>query len=246
MPVALIVDDEPLANALLARLVGLRGYQARAAFSGAQALDAARDAPPDVVLLDLMLPDRHGMDVCRDLASDPRTCGLPVIVVSARLADVNRLESLRAGACEFVPKPFTPDQLFASLRAAEAWRTEARGDAGTIPLTAPDEHFRRALGLLRHRLAGRPSGCHAVSLVESALESARDAARGAGEAPDATADYRIADGRITVWLRDGPAWPGSREWESWSREFDEVEPDDGGHCARLTKALTDIDGTGEH
>ena len=67
MPTALIVEDEPEANKLLAMLLQLRGYRTESAFSGAEALEKIRDHAPDVVFLDLMLPDMDGYEVCRSL-----------------------------------------------------------------------------------------------------------------------------------------------------------------------------------
>lgn len=69
MPTALIVEDEPEANKLLAMLLQLRGYQTVSAYRGAEALEKIREHAPDVVFLDLMLPDMDGYDVCRSLQS---------------------------------------------------------------------------------------------------------------------------------------------------------------------------------
>src|SRR5262245_9635702 len=124
MPNALIVEDEPQANQLLSRLVQLRGYQTESAFSGGEALDRAADRRPDVVFLDLMLPDTDGYAVCRALKARPETSTVPVVMVTARLADESRAQSYQAGAQEFVPKPYLPNQIFDALAAADAWRRD--------------------------------------------------------------------------------------------------------------------------
>ena len=125
MPIALIVEDEPEANRLLARIVQLRGYQTRSAFTGSEALAALDEAePPDVVFLDLMLPDTDGYDVCRRIKSRPETSTIPVVMVTARLADESRALSIQVGADGFIPKPYTPNQIFDALNTARAIRPD--------------------------------------------------------------------------------------------------------------------------
>ena len=86
-------------------------------------------AGPDIVFLDLMLPDINGFDVCEALKSSRPTSAIPVVMVTARMADENRLQGFRAGATDYVPKPYTPDQIFGAMAQADAWReaTERRG-----------------------------------------------------------------------------------------------------------------------
>jgi CheY-like chemotaxis protein len=180
MPTALIVDDEPQANALIAMLVETRGYTTCSAYDAADAERNVRDAHPDVVLLDLMLPDRSGLEVCRALTSAPETCHIPVVIVSARLADRNRTESYRAGACEFVAKPFTPDQIFSALETAADWKAaleEPRG-SGQILLDGSDDAFHRALAHLRGQMIhGNATGTDAYTRVAEVLELARAGAK---------------------------------------------------------------------
>ena len=90
MPTALIVEDEPPANFLLAQLLQLRQYQSDCVYNGADALRRLTERRPDVVFLDLMLPDTNGYEVCRAIKSNPATCLVPVVIVTARLADENR------------------------------------------------------------------------------------------------------------------------------------------------------------
>lgn len=122
MPTALIVEDEPEANRLLARIVELRGYQARSAFTGSEALAALDGEPFDVVFLDLMLPDTNGFEICRHIKSQPGTRGTPVVMVTARLAEENRARSAEVGADGFIPKPYTPAQIFDALATADSLR----------------------------------------------------------------------------------------------------------------------------
>ena len=125
MPTALIVEDEPEANKLLSMLVQLRGYSTRSAFTGREALLLLNGECPDVVFLDLMLPDMNGFDVCRAIKSSPATRMVPVVMVTARLAEENRAKSAHVGADDFIPKPYTPSQIFQALAAAAATRNTA-------------------------------------------------------------------------------------------------------------------------
>ena len=111
----LVVEDEaPIRRTLE---IGLRaqGYEVLIAADGRTALDACRDDAPDVVLLDLGLPDRSGFDVLRELRSWSR---LPVIVVSARHGSSDKVDALDLGADDYVTKPFGMEELMARLRAA--------------------------------------------------------------------------------------------------------------------------------
>jgi DNA-binding response OmpR family regulator len=124
MPRAVIVDDEPPANALLAALVHLRGFEAVSAYDAAQAAPLVASVQPDVVLLDLMLPDRSGHELCREWALARETCASPVVIVSAGLVEQHRAAAYRAGACGYIAKPFTPDLLFEALERALRWRAD--------------------------------------------------------------------------------------------------------------------------
>jgi CheY-like chemotaxis protein len=126
MPTALIVEDEPEANRLLAMIVQLRGYRTRSAFNGSEAIAAIEDETFDVVFLDLMLPDANGYDICKQIKARPDCCATPVVIVTARLADENRAKSAQVGADGFIPKPYTPNQIFEALASADA-ANKARG-----------------------------------------------------------------------------------------------------------------------
>ncbi|MFJ6213248.1 response regulator [Streptomyces sp. NPDC092296] len=111
----LVVDDEPqLVRALVINLKA-RGYEADAAADGAGALELAASRHPDVVVLDLGLPDMDGVDVIRGLRGWTR---VPIIVLSARHASDEKVQALDAGADDYVTKPFGMDELLARLRAA--------------------------------------------------------------------------------------------------------------------------------
>jgi DNA-binding response OmpR family regulator len=119
---ALIVEDHPEQAELVARILGTRAYQSIFAEDGESALRMARELLPDFVLLDLMLPDINGFDVCRRLRSDRATMLIPVVMLTA-LNDVqHRVHGFRVGANAYVTKPYGVDALFEAITAACAWR----------------------------------------------------------------------------------------------------------------------------
>ncbi|MGA4544865.1 response regulator [Uniformispora flossi] len=111
----LVVDDEPQIVRALAINLKARGYEVDTAADGTQALTAAADRHPDVVLLDLGLPDLDGVEVIRGLRGWTK---VPIIVLSARQASNEKVAALDAGADDYVTKPFGMDELLARLRAA--------------------------------------------------------------------------------------------------------------------------------
>jgi two-component system KDP operon response regulator KdpE len=111
----LIVDDEPNILATMAPLLRGRGYDVGTATTGYAALDAVDRQPPQLVILDLGLPDLDGLDVCRKLR-EGRT--MPILVLSARGAERDKVAALDAGADDYVTKPFGSEELLARVRAA--------------------------------------------------------------------------------------------------------------------------------
>jgi len=111
----LVVDDEPQIVRALAINLKARGYEVDTAVDGTAALTAAADHHPDVVLLDLGLPDLDGVEVIRGLRGWTR---IPIIVLSARHSSTDKVAALDAGADDYVTKPFGMDELLARLRAA--------------------------------------------------------------------------------------------------------------------------------
>jgi len=115
MPRVLVVDDEPQLVRALAINLRARKYDVDAATDGASALQLAADHHPDVIILDLGLPDMDGIEVIHGLRGWTR---VPIIVLSARHASDEKVEALDAGADDYVTKPFGMDELLARLRAA--------------------------------------------------------------------------------------------------------------------------------
>lgn len=113
----LVVEDEPAIQELVAYTCTSNGYTVRRAESVGVARDAIRDELPDLVILDWMLPDRAGIDLLRALRSDERTRGLPVIMLTAKGGESDRVAGLDAGADDYVVKPFSPRELVSRVRA---------------------------------------------------------------------------------------------------------------------------------
>ncbi|WP_024806498.1 response regulator [Nocardia sp. BMG51109] len=125
----LVVDDEPQILRALRINLSVRGYEVITAASGAAALRAAAERHPDVVVLDLGLPDMDGIDVLAGLRGWSRA---PVLVLSARTDSADKVEALDAGADDYVTKPFGMDELLARLRAAV--RRAAEAGEGSDPV----------------------------------------------------------------------------------------------------------------
>jgi DNA-binding response OmpR family regulator len=214
MPRALIVEDEPEANELLAMLVQLRGYQTDSAYTGGEALEMIERGRPDIVFLDLMLPDINGYEVCRVLKSCRDTSSIPVVIVTARLAAENRVHGFRVGATDYVPKPYTPDQIFAAMVQAETWRARlAEGPIeGTIPLDARSDvgHLReisRLWSLLLERTALSEEAARGLDqiLVELASRAVDWGVR-TGRGLVASLHYRRDRDGVVITVRDESGW----------------------------------------
>lgn len=115
MTLVMLVDDEPALRAALGRALTDRGYRVAAVPDGESALEQVAQLRPDVIVLDLGLPGRDGIQVCREL----RSAGdhTPILVLTARVEVGSRIAGLDAGADDYVPKPFSIDELCARLRA---------------------------------------------------------------------------------------------------------------------------------
>jgi two-component system KDP operon response regulator KdpE len=111
----LFVDDEPAIQKAMAPLLRSRGYLVTAAETGAEALSAFAAEPPDLVILDLGLPDIDGLDVCRRIRE---RSDIPIVVLSARGAERDKIAALDDGADDYVTKPFGPEELLARVRVA--------------------------------------------------------------------------------------------------------------------------------
>lgn len=132
-PRVLLVDDEVAIQQAVAPLLRSRGYAVEIAGTGAEALKLAGGHPPNLVILDLGLPDVEGTEVCRRLRA--QSPSLPIIVLSARGREEDKVAALDLGADDFITKPFGPDELLARIRVwLRRVRAEDNPESGRIQL----------------------------------------------------------------------------------------------------------------
>lgn len=113
----LIVDDEPSICALIAFNLDKAGYHTVEADNGNTALELTRTAKPDLIILDVMLPGIDGMEVCRILKGQSHTAGIPIIMLTAKNDEVDKIIGLELGADDYMTKPFSPRELVARVKA---------------------------------------------------------------------------------------------------------------------------------
>ena len=152
----LIVDDEPEAVELVEFNVRQAGFDVLTATDGAEALKKARANLPHLILLDLMLPEIDGLEVCKMLRRDPATASIPIVMVTAKAAEIDRILGLELGADDYITKPFSPRELvlrvknilqrgpYPTRRYSQIWRVADRQSAAPGELARqknrPDGH----------------------------------------------------------------------------------------------------------
>jgi DNA-binding response OmpR family regulator len=113
----LVVEDDRDIAELVARYLGKAGFTVDTVGSGREGLAALQAQPPDVLILDLMLPQVSGLDICRAARKDPKTAAIPIIMVTARAEESERIAGLELGADDYLAKPVSPNELVARVRA---------------------------------------------------------------------------------------------------------------------------------
>src|SRR6266850_4490120 len=122
----LIVDDEPEGIELVEFNLKQAGFTVASAADGAEAIRKARSLRPDLIVLDVMLPEIDGFEVCKMLRRDPSTAGVPIIMLTAKAAEIDRVLGLELGADDYVTKPFSPRELV--LRVKRLLRSGATAE----------------------------------------------------------------------------------------------------------------------
>ncbi len=128
----LVVDDEPDAVELIEFNLKAAGYEVSTAVDGAQALKKARSILPNLIVLDLMLPEVDGLEVCKILRRDPKTQGIPILMLTAKAAEIDRVLGLELGADDYVTKPFSPRELVLRIKRLLRSETPAKAPADRI------------------------------------------------------------------------------------------------------------------
>jgi two-component system, OmpR family, alkaline phosphatase synthesis response regulator PhoP len=201
MPKILLVDDEIMLLNSISYILNQQGYEVTCAENGSRALDLARQHPPDLILLDINLPDGDGFQVCRRLKQDPQTADIPVIMVTARVSADDVVEGFECSAEDYVTKPYQPRVLLARIAAvlrrgrARAVKPACRYEFGEL-LIEPDSYEVRVSG---ERIALTPSEFGILLLL---VRNARrvltrdqilDRIRGlAAEVTDRAVDFQIS------------------------------------------------------
>jgi len=124
MAKVLVVDDHPLARELTAKLIGLEGHDVREADGGEAALKVIAEATPQIIVLDVQMPDINGLEVCRQLRADIKTASIYIIMLSAKDKTDERIMGLDVGADAYLTKPYEAKELKAHIRVAERTVTD--------------------------------------------------------------------------------------------------------------------------
>jgi two-component system phosphate regulon response regulator PhoB len=188
-PLVLVVEDEASLATMLRYNLEKQGFRVDEAADGQEALIRIAESPPDLVLLDWMLPVMSGIEVCRQIRRRPTTRDLPVIMVTARTEDQDAVRGLNTGADDYITKPFNMDALLARMRAL------LRRASG-VPIKGRLTFHDIAMDLAAHRVQrnGRPVhlGPTEFRLLEFLMQELLDAVWG----PDIHVEPRTVDVHI--------------------------------------------------
>ncbi|MBW4683502.1 MAG: response regulator [Komarekiella atlantica HA4396-MV6] len=111
----LVVDDTPDNLRLLSAMLTQMGYEIRRVINGQTALKTAQAAPPDLILLDIMMPEMNGYEVCQHLKASEKTCDIPVIFISALDEVLDKVKAFAVGGVDYITKPFSEEEVFARV-----------------------------------------------------------------------------------------------------------------------------------
>ena len=120
MALVLIVDDSPTDVHVMQKALELNGFQTASAADGSEAIRKARELHPDLILMDIVMPGLNGFQATRELSNDPETRSIPVIMVTSKSQESDRVWGLRQGAVDYLVKPVASDQLVRKAQAALA------------------------------------------------------------------------------------------------------------------------------
>ena len=134
----LVVEDEPKIAALLRDYIAAAGYTVTLRATGSGTVDAVRAAPPDAVLLDLMLPGEDGLSICRNIRAFST---VPILMLTARVEEIDRLLGLELGADDYICKPFSPREVVARVKAVLRRAQAATQPGHDVPIELDESRF---------------------------------------------------------------------------------------------------------
>jgi two-component system phosphate regulon response regulator PhoB len=152
-PMVLVVEDEASLATMLRYNLEKQGFRVEEAVDGQEAMTRISESPPDIVLLDWMLPVMSGIEVCRQIRRRPATRDLPVIMVTARTEDQDAVRGLNTGADDYITKPFSMDALLARMRALLR-------RSGATPVRGQLSFHDLVMDLLAHRVSRNGRSLH--------------------------------------------------------------------------------------
>ncbi|MBK7252004.1 MAG: response regulator [Gammaproteobacteria bacterium] len=120
MPLILIVDDSPTEVHVMTKALERHGFRTASAADGAEGIRLAREIHPDLIFMDIVMPGMNGYQATRTLMNDPSTRAIPIVMVSSKGQETDRIWGLRQGAIDYMIKPVSPDQLVAKAQATLA------------------------------------------------------------------------------------------------------------------------------
>ncbi|MCI0746635.1 MAG: response regulator transcription factor [Verrucomicrobia subdivision 3 bacterium] len=188
----LVVDDEPDAVELLEINLRSAGYEVVSASDGEEALKKARMLLPDLIVLDLMLPEVDGTEVCKILRRDVKTSGIPIIMLTAKAGEIDRVLGLELGADDYVTKPFSPRELVLRVKrllrvaqqdetksdriewkelAVDIPRHQATVKGKSVDLTATEFKLLTVLAQRRGRVQSREQLLHDVWQYDNLIDT---------------------------------------------------------------------------
>ena len=118
MALVLIVDDSPTEVHVLSGYLSKHGFETEAAADGREGIEKARQLKPDLILMDVVMPGLNGFQATRELARDPKTAAIPVVMVTTKGLETDKIWGMRQGAVDYLVKPVTEAQLVEKVRAA--------------------------------------------------------------------------------------------------------------------------------
>ena len=210
MPIALIIEDDPDAGETLASLLEERGWTTLHTLTGEEGLTVARSVDPDMIFLDVMLPDIEGFKICEQLKIDRRTNPIPVVMVTALSAPENRAQGLRVGADAYVAKPYLPIQIDDAIAQGKLHRETIQSKkldvAIKFDLASQQENLQAVNELFGMVLRNTTLDEHQASQLRTAMLEAGQNAIEWGNKHDLTKIVSIraevGDGRIQIDVED--------------------------------------------